>query len=83
MSVIERLLEMYGGISALARVMQLDRQVVHNWKKNGRVPPRYAFEIEEMTKKKIKAREVVDENEAKLPRTRVIRMTRQEQTQGA
>jgi hypothetical protein len=36
-----------------------------------------------MTKKKIKAREVVAENEAKLPRTRVIRMTRQEQTQGA
>lgn len=61
MSCVERILTLYGGTSATARVMKLDRQHVHSWKKRGYIPPKYAHEIERITKGEIKAKEILDE----------------------
>lgn len=68
MSCVERMLKLYGGVSAVGRVMRLSRQNVNSWKVRGYIPPKYAFEVERITKGQIKASEVMGEAVEKVGR---------------
>lgn len=46
---LNELIEMYGGQSQLGRTLGLDRQVVNNWVKRGRISATYAIKAEQLT----------------------------------
>lgn len=48
-----------GGISALAKKLQISRQAVQQWTING-IPPARAIEIEKITHGKFKASQLID-----------------------
>mgnify|MGYP001574826811 CR=1 FL=1 len=55
---IERLIALYGNVSRAAIVLQVDRQLVDMWKKQGFIQFRRGKEIEKKTGGRIKAIEV-------------------------
>jgi len=67
MNCAERLVEIFGSQSDVARAFQLDRAVVHNWVKVGYVPARWAGEVERLTQSRISAVDVINEASAKNP----------------
>jgi hypothetical protein len=75
MNVVEQTIQHFGGLSAAARAFEVDRQVVHSWRKRGYIPPRYAYVTEEVTGGAVTAKEVIDGADAHLPRAaRVMRV---------
>ena len=60
MSVVERFIEHFGSVSAAARAIKRDRQVVQQWRKKS-IPWAWAVEIERVTGGAIKSSEVHDE----------------------
>lgn len=60
-NLYQRLLDHFGGRpSAVAAALGVKPQVVSNWRKRG-FPPERALEIEEVTRGRIKAKEVLQE----------------------
>lgn len=55
---IERLLDLYDNVSAAARALDIPRQQLQSWKRQGFIPYKRGPFIEEKTGGKIKASEV-------------------------
>lgn len=74
-NVVERCITKSGGLSAFARIMEVDRQVVHSWRKKGYIPPRYAFEVQRVMDGLVTAEQVIKEADDILPKPfKVIRV---------
>ena len=55
MKTLQKAIEWAGGVNALGRVLDIDHSNVCHWKRTGKVPAKHAVTIEQMTKGKIKA----------------------------
>lgn len=49
MTPVERVIQAYGGASALARRLGISRNAVSDWRRNGRVPEDRVEQIKEVT----------------------------------
>lgn len=57
-----------GGVSKVARSLDLDSRMVGNWFVNGYVPATWALHVERKTDGKVSAMDVLREYEAKAPK---------------
>jgi hypothetical protein len=42
---VERVIEAFGGSSKLAKLLNIDKQLVHSWKRTGSVPMKYRKDL--------------------------------------
>lgn len=67
---IDLLIARFNGLSATARVMGVQRQNVYYWRKSGRIPSHYAFDVEDLTEGEIAAERIINENRESKHRER-------------
>lgn len=63
-----KLVHHFGSISNAARALGLYRQIVKQWIDRGLIPTHYALEVERATDAEIRAREILEEYERKVPK---------------
>lgn len=61
MQKIDRLVSHFGGQFRLAGALNVSSAAVSMWVKDGKIPPMRAIQIEEITKGKFKAKDLVGE----------------------
>lgn len=45
MTQADRVIEAFGGSTKLAKLLNIDKQLVHSWKKTGKVPEKYRKDL--------------------------------------
>lgn len=58
--VMAELLSRYGTKANMARVLNTSRQNIQTWEEHGRVPYKFAIQLERLTNGEIKAVDIVD-----------------------